>query len=69
MPKLFLLTLLSVALTLAMGRDGSSGGVAYVVTIDKDGAEEKCILGNELPKFFDQWIKGLCSENKNKYTL
>ncbi|MCM8651743.1 hypothetical protein MZO44_16820, partial [Lactiplantibacillus sp. E932] len=29
------------ALTLAMGRDGSSGGVAYVVTIDKDGAEEK----------------------------
>lgn len=42
------------ALTLAMGRDGSSGGVAYVVTIDKDGAEEKCILGNELPKFFDQ---------------
>ncbi|XP_016349923.1 proteasome subunit beta type-9 [Sinocyclocheilus anshuiensis] len=42
------------ALTLAMGRDGSSGGVAYVVTIDKDGAEEKCILGNELPKFFDE---------------
>ncbi|XP_016373352.1 proteasome subunit beta type-9-like [Sinocyclocheilus rhinocerous] len=42
------------ALTLAMGRDGSSGGVAYVVTIDKDGAEEKCVLGNELPKFFDE---------------
>ncbi len=55
MPKQSLLSLsLSVALTLAMGRDGSSGGVAYVVTIDKDGAEEKCILGNELPKFFDQ---------------
>uniref|UniRef100_A0A673JH16 Proteasome subunit beta type-9-like n=1 Tax=Sinocyclocheilus rhinocerous TaxID=307959 RepID=A0A673JH16_9TELE len=45
---------LSLALTLAMGRDGSSGGVAYVVTIDKDGAEEKCVLGNELPKFFDE---------------
>ncbi|XDV34000.1 hypothetical protein PO909_004225 [Leuciscus waleckii] len=42
------------ALSLAMGRDGSSGGVAYVVTIDQDGAEEKCVLGNELPKFFDQ---------------
>lgn len=42
------------ALTLAMGRDGSSGGVAYVVTIDKDGTEEKCVLGNELPKFFDE---------------
>ncbi|XP_051526501.1 proteasome subunit beta type-9-like [Myxocyprinus asiaticus] len=42
------------ALTLAMGRDGSSGGVAYVVTIDQDGTEEKCVLGNELPKFFDE---------------
>ncbi|KAI4898292.1 hypothetical protein NFI96_033495 [Prochilodus magdalenae] len=42
------------ALTLAMGRDGSSGGVAYLVTIDQDGAEERCILGNELPTFFDQ---------------
>ncbi|XP_076865656.1 proteasome subunit beta type-9 [Brachyhypopomus gauderio] len=42
------------ALTLAMGRDGSSGGVAYVVTIDQDGAEEKCILGNKLPIFFDE---------------
>ncbi|KPP56723.1 proteasome subunit-like, partial [Scleropages formosus] len=42
------------ALTLAMGRDGSSGGVAYLVTVDKTGAEEKCILGNELPAFFDQ---------------
>ncbi|KPP56725.1 proteasome subunit beta type-9-like [Scleropages formosus] len=42
------------ALTLAMGRDGSSGGVAYMVTVDKTGAEEKCILGNELPTFFDE---------------
>ncbi|XP_041932351.1 proteasome subunit beta type-9 [Alosa sapidissima] len=42
------------ALTLAMSRDGSSGGVAYLVTIDEAGAEEKCILGNDLPKFFDQ---------------
>ncbi|KAG5264909.1 hypothetical protein AALO_G00259350 [Alosa alosa] len=42
------------ALTLAMSRDGSSGGVAYLVTIDETGTEEKCILGNELPKFFDQ---------------
>ncbi|XP_030623228.1 proteasome subunit beta type-9 [Chanos chanos] len=42
------------ALTLAMNRDGSSGGVAYIVTVDENGAEEKCILGNELPTFFDQ---------------
>lgn len=41
-------------LSLAMNRDGSSGGVAYIVTIDKDGAEEKVILGNDLPTFFDQ---------------
>uniref|UniRef100_A0A671QRD2 proteasome endopeptidase complex n=1 Tax=Sinocyclocheilus anshuiensis TaxID=1608454 RepID=A0A671QRD2_9TELE len=41
------------SLTLAMGRDGSSGGVAYLVTIDSEGVEEKCILGNQLPKFYD----------------
>lgn len=44
----------SVALTLAMNRDGSSGGVAYVVTIDGHGTEEKVVLGNQLPTFFDQ---------------
>ena len=38
-----------------MNRDGSSGGVAYVVTIDEDSTEEKVILGNQLPTFFDQW--------------
>uniref|UniRef100_A0AAY5K064 Proteasome subunit beta type-9 n=1 Tax=Esox lucius TaxID=8010 RepID=A0AAY5K064_ESOLU len=41
-------------ISLAMSRDGSSGGVAYLVTIDEKGAEEKCILGNELPTFYDQ---------------
>ncbi|XP_026012954.1 proteasome subunit beta type-9-like [Astatotilapia calliptera] len=41
-------------LTLAMNRDGSSGGVAYVVTIDGHGTEEKVVLGNQLPTFFDQ---------------
>lgn len=45
---------LFLALTLAMSRDGSSGGVAYLVTIDEKGTEEKCILGNELPTFFDE---------------
>ena len=42
------------ALSLAMSRDGSSGGVAYLVTIDGDGVEEKVFLGNELPTFYDQ---------------
>lgn len=41
-------------LSLAMNRDGSSGGVAYIVTIDKHGTEEKVVLGNQLPTFFDQ---------------
>lgn len=38
-----------------MNRDGSSGGVAYIVTIDEHGTEEKVVLGNDLPTFFDQW--------------
>ncbi|XP_029023739.1 proteasome subunit beta type-9 [Betta splendens] len=41
-------------LALAMNRDGSSGGVAYVVTIDEHNTEEKVVLGNNLPTFFDQ---------------
>ncbi|XP_035284162.1 proteasome subunit beta type-9 [Anguilla anguilla] len=40
-------------LALAMSRDGSSGGVAFLVTIDSKGVEEKCILGNQLPTFHD----------------
>ncbi|MBN3291673.1 PSB9 protein, partial [Polypterus senegalus] len=43
----------SNALSLAMNRDGSSGGVIYMVTITDKGTEEKVILGNELPQFFD----------------
>ncbi|XP_077363344.1 proteasome subunit beta type-9 [Festucalex cinctus] len=41
-------------LTLAMNRDGSSGGVAYLVTIDEHGAQEKVVLGNDLPAFYDK---------------
>ena len=33
----------------AMARDGSSGGVIRVVTIDKNGVEKECVLGNQLP--------------------
>uniref|UniRef100_A0A3B4AA85 Proteasome subunit beta n=1 Tax=Periophthalmus magnuspinnatus TaxID=409849 RepID=A0A3B4AA85_9GOBI len=43
-----------VTLSLAMNRDGSSGGVAYLVTIDEHCTEEKVILGNDLPTFYDQ---------------
>ncbi|XP_035038594.2 proteasome subunit beta type-9 [Hippoglossus stenolepis] len=41
-------------LSLAMNRDGSSGGVAFIVTIDEQGTEEKVILGNDLPTLCNQ---------------
>ncbi|XP_061615873.1 proteasome subunit beta type-9-like [Phyllopteryx taeniolatus] len=41
-------------LALAMNRDGSSGGVAYIVTIDERGAEERIVSGKDLPAFFDK---------------
>lgn len=53
--QMIFLHLFHVALSLAMNRDGSSGGVAYLVTIDEHSTEEKVILGNDLPRFFDQW--------------
>lgn len=53
-PILLMLLFFVTALSLAMNRDGSSGGVAYIVTIDKHGTEEKVVLGNQLPTFFDQ---------------
>uniref|UniRef100_G3N4G8 Proteasome 20S subunit beta 9a n=1 Tax=Gasterosteus aculeatus aculeatus TaxID=481459 RepID=G3N4G8_GASAC len=46
--------LIVAALSLAINRDGSSGGVAYIVSIDEHGTEEKVVLGNDLPTFFDQ---------------
>jgi len=41
------------ALTLAISRDGSSGGCVRIATITKDGVDRKVILGNELPKFYE----------------
>ena len=37
------------ALSHAMARDGSSGGVIRTVTIDKDGVTRNFIPGNQLP--------------------
>lgn len=39
-------------LTLALTRDGSSGGVVRVAIITKDGAERRVFLHNELPQFY-----------------
>lgn len=41
------------ALALAMSRDGSSGGVIRLVTIDKDGAKRQFIPGDKLPVFWE----------------
>lgn len=37
------------ALSHAMARDGSSGGVIRTVTIDKDGVQRDFIPGDKLP--------------------
>jgi 20S proteasome subunit beta 1 len=42
-------SLLIVAISLAMNRDGSSGGVIRTITITKDGIERGFTGGNELP--------------------
>ncbi|MGH0189086.1 UNVERIFIED_CONTAM: hypothetical protein FKN15_033271 [Acipenser sinensis] len=38
-------------LSLAMERDGSSGGVVRLAAISESGVERRVILGNQLPKF------------------
>jgi len=40
-------------LSLAMARDGSSGGVVRLGIITKEGVERRVILGTELPKFYE----------------
>jgi 20S proteasome subunit beta 1 len=39
------------AVTLAIQRDGSSGGIIRLATITKDGIERQTVLHNDLPKF------------------
>lgn len=39
-------------LTLALTRDGSSGGVVRVAIITKEGVERRVFLHNELPEFY-----------------
>ena len=41
-----------VALSLAMARDGSSGGVIRMCVITEDGVERLFVPGNQLPKFW-----------------
>ncbi len=46
--------LVKTALSLAMSRDGSSGGLARLITITKAGAERRMIKGDEIPLFWDE---------------
>ncbi|OSX71402.1 hypothetical protein BU14_0537s0010 [Porphyra umbilicalis] len=39
------------AVALAMSRDGSSGGVIRMVTVDKDGTDRTCFGGEQVPSF------------------
>ena len=39
--------------TLAITRDGSSGGCARLAIVDKNGVERIDVLGQDLPKVFD----------------
>lgn len=40
------------AVTLALTRDGSSGGCVRIAVIDKDGCRKKVVLNNELPPVY-----------------
>lgn len=45
-------------LSLAMSRDGSSGGVVRLASINKDGVERFVLTGDQIPKFYEEywWI-------------
>ncbi|KAL2716752.1 proteasome subunit beta type-6 [Vespula squamosa] len=46
-------TLVQNTLTLAMSRDGSSGGVIRLGVITDKGIERKVIMGDKLPRFYE----------------
>ena len=50
---LILSAVLFPAVSLAISRDGSSGGIVRLAAIDQSGIERRVILGNELPKFYE----------------
>lgn len=51
MPEEECVNLVLKAVTLAISRDGSSGGCVRIAVIDKNGCRKKVYLGNELPQF------------------
>ena len=45
-----------LALSLAMARDGSSGGIIRTAIIDESGVERFMLPGNELPQFYGMFF-------------
>lgn len=45
-----------VALALAVGRDGSSGGVIRIASIEEGGVERRVYTGTDIPKFYDDGV-------------
>ena len=41
------------AISLAINRDGSSGGVVRLAAITKDGVERFLLTGDQIPKFYE----------------
>lgn len=41
------------AIALAMARDGSSGGMARLVTINQEGCSKRLVKGDQIPLFWN----------------
>ena len=48
------------AVSLAMSRDGSSGGIIRMVTIDKDSVDRVYVPHQELPRHYGGFQRGFC---------
>ena len=46
--------LVIASISLAMARDGSSGGVVRLITISKDGAERRLVKGDEVQLYGEE---------------
>ncbi|XP_065890081.1 proteasome subunit beta type-6-like [Dysidea avara] len=44
------------SLALAVGRDGSSGGVIRIASIEEGGVERRVYTGTDIPKFYDDGV-------------
>jgi 20S proteasome subunit beta 1 len=57
------------ALSLAMARDGSSGGVIRMCVITEDGVERLFVPGDRLPKFWEgQEVNAYCARKLSLFT-